>query len=227
MLNALATLEDVGCSASPAALAGVVTLVLIGVQGALTPLVYAHHHEPQTPARLARLLEGFSGVALAACLALGLFGAELMALLATPEYAAAAPLLGWLAGSDFWRRCTSSRRASRSPRRRIGSSRSPRQCAGQRRPERATYPALGRVGRDVRHAGRRRGVLRSVATASQRLYPLPLRHRLLAAAVASVLAARRGRATNRLRLCRPARCARLPRRACCWPLSLAVSLGSA
>lgn len=99
MLNALATLDDVGLFGIASRLAGIVTLVLMGVQGALMPLVYAHHHEPETPARLARLLEGVSAVALAACLALGLFGAELVTLLATPDYAAAAPLLGWLAAA--------------------------------------------------------------------------------------------------------------------------------
>jgi O-antigen/teichoic acid export membrane protein len=74
-----------------------VTLVLVGIQGALTPLVYAHHHEPETPARLARLFEGFVAVALVACLAIGLFGRELIATFATADYAQAAPLLIWLA----------------------------------------------------------------------------------------------------------------------------------
>jgi O-antigen/teichoic acid export membrane protein len=95
MLNALGTLQDVGIFGLASRLAGVVTLVLIGVQ-AVTPLVYAHHHEPETPVRLARLLEGFSAVALAACLALGLFGAELVLLLATSDYGDAAPLVTWL-----------------------------------------------------------------------------------------------------------------------------------
>jgi O-antigen/teichoic acid export membrane protein len=98
MLNALGTLQDVGLFGFASRLAGVVTLVLIGVQ-ALTPLVYAHHHQPETPARLARLLEGFSAAALVACLVLGLFGAELVLLLATPHYADAAPLVGWLSAA--------------------------------------------------------------------------------------------------------------------------------
>lgn len=97
MLNSLATLQDVGLFGFGSRLAGMAALVLVGVQGALTPLVYAHHHEAETPMRLARLLEGFSAVALSACLALGLFSAELVLLLATPDYAEAAPLVGWLA----------------------------------------------------------------------------------------------------------------------------------
>lgn len=97
MLNALATLDDVGQFGIASRLAGMVTLVLVGIQGALTPLVYAHHHEPETPARLARLFEGFVAVALVACLAIGLFGRELIATFATADYAQAAPLLIWLA----------------------------------------------------------------------------------------------------------------------------------
>jgi O-antigen/teichoic acid export membrane protein len=97
MLNALATLDDVGQFGIASRLAGMVTLVLVGIQGALTPLIYAHHHEPETPARLARLFEGFVAVALVACLAIGLFGRELIAAFATADYAAAAPLLIWLA----------------------------------------------------------------------------------------------------------------------------------
>lgn len=97
MLNALATLDDVGQFGIASRLAGMVTLVLVGIQGALTPLIYAHHHEPETPARLARLFEGFVAVALVACLAIGLFGRELIATFATADYASAAPLLIWLA----------------------------------------------------------------------------------------------------------------------------------
>lgn len=97
MLNALATLDDVGQFGIASRLAGMVTLVLVGIQGALTPLVYAHHHEPETPVRLARLFEGFVAVALVACAAIGLFGRELVAAFATADYARAAPLLVWLA----------------------------------------------------------------------------------------------------------------------------------
>jgi O-antigen/teichoic acid export membrane protein len=97
VLGALGTLDDVGLFGIASRVAALATLVLIGVQGALTPLVYAHHAEPGTPARLARLLEAFWAFALLACLALAAFGRELLALLATPSYAGAAPLVLWLA----------------------------------------------------------------------------------------------------------------------------------
>lgn len=97
MLGALGTLDDVGLFGVAARLGGAVTLVLIGVQTAITPLVYAHHREPGTPAALARLAEGFWCLALLACGAMALFARELLALLAGPAYAGAAPLVAWLA----------------------------------------------------------------------------------------------------------------------------------
>jgi O-antigen/teichoic acid export membrane protein len=97
VLNGYAGLEQAGLFGAAARVAALATLVLIGVQSALTPLIYAHHAEPATPARLARLFEGFCGVAALVCLALTLFGPALLSWLTTPDYAAAAPLLVWLA----------------------------------------------------------------------------------------------------------------------------------
>jgi O-antigen/teichoic acid export membrane protein len=97
MLNAMATLEDVGLFGLASRLSGAATIVLVGVQSALTPLIYAHHREPQTPVRLARLFETFSALALFFCLGLTLFARELVLLVATPSYVDAAPLLVWLA----------------------------------------------------------------------------------------------------------------------------------
>ncbi|HEU5295316.1 MAG TPA: lipopolysaccharide biosynthesis protein [Burkholderiaceae bacterium] len=97
VLNSLGTLEQVGLYGLASRLASVATLVLIGVQSALTPLIYVHHAEPDTPANLARLFEAFWGLSLLACLALAVFGPELLALLAPGDYAGAAPLVLWLA----------------------------------------------------------------------------------------------------------------------------------
>lgn len=97
VLGAQATIDEVGLFAMASRVAALATLVLIGVQSALTPLIYAHHAEPQTPARLARLLEAFWSLALLVCLALNIMGPALLALLTAPAYARAAPLLVWLA----------------------------------------------------------------------------------------------------------------------------------
>jgi O-antigen/teichoic acid export membrane protein len=97
VLNSMSTLEEVGLFGIASRLAAVATLVLIGVQSALTPLIYAHHGEPETPAQLARLLELFWGLALLASLSIAVFGPELLALLAAPAYGTAAPIVVWLA----------------------------------------------------------------------------------------------------------------------------------
>jgi O-antigen/teichoic acid export membrane protein len=97
VLNSLGTLDEVGLFGLASRLASVGTLVLIGVQSALTPLIYSHHHEAETPARLGRLLEGFWALSLLACLALAAFGPEVLSLLAAPAYGDASRLVVWLA----------------------------------------------------------------------------------------------------------------------------------
>jgi O-antigen/teichoic acid export membrane protein len=97
LLGALGSLGEVGLYGVANRLAGVATLILMGVQSALTPLIYAHHDQPDTPAKLARLLETFWSLSLLACLALAAFAPELLALLTPGGYVAAAPLVLWLA----------------------------------------------------------------------------------------------------------------------------------
>ena len=97
ILGALASLDAVALYGVAAKVAGLSTLLIVGVQGALTPLIYAHHRDPRMPHQLARAFEAFLGLALLVCLGLGLFAVELIEWVATPAFAAAAPLLAWLA----------------------------------------------------------------------------------------------------------------------------------
>ncbi|MCO5124188.1 MAG: oligosaccharide flippase family protein [Rhizobacter sp.] len=97
MLAELASLEDVGIFGVGQRIAGLTLLLIVGLQGALTPLVYRHHREPGVPAQLARLFEGFVAVAMICCLFLTVFARELVALIAAPEFVAAAALVPWLA----------------------------------------------------------------------------------------------------------------------------------
>lgn len=92
-----APMDVVGHFGLAGRLAGIVTLVMVGVQQALTPLVYVHHAEPETPMRLARLLELFWALALMGCLALAACSSDLLSILATDSYVAAGPLVAWLA----------------------------------------------------------------------------------------------------------------------------------
>ena len=97
MLNAFSSLDQVAVFSVASRLAGLTTLLIIGLQGALTPLVYVHHREPAVPRQLARILETFVAAALMASLAFSFYAREIVAWIATPDYVASAALLPWLA----------------------------------------------------------------------------------------------------------------------------------
>jgi O-antigen/teichoic acid export membrane protein len=97
ILSAFASLPEVGVLGVGQRVAGVGTLLIVGLQGALTPLVYRHHHEPGVPAQLARIFEGFVAAALLTCMVLSVFARELIGWLAAPGFGGAASLLPWLA----------------------------------------------------------------------------------------------------------------------------------
>lgn len=97
ILNGLSSLEDVGLYTLAAQIAGIATLGIVGVQGALTPLVMKHHQDPRTPALLARLFELFFGFAIVASLTLGFFAPEFIRYLGNPVYEDAGPLVLLLA----------------------------------------------------------------------------------------------------------------------------------
>ena len=56
-LNHFGSLEDVGHFGIGSRIAGLVALLILGIQAALTPLVYQHYREPQTPGQIARLFD--------------------------------------------------------------------------------------------------------------------------------------------------------------------------
>lgn len=87
------SIEEVGIYGLATRIAGLITLSILGVQAALTPLVYQHANQPETPGQIARLFGWFVAFALLGCLGLGLLASELVQLFATAEYASAAPLV--------------------------------------------------------------------------------------------------------------------------------------
>lgn len=96
-LNHFGSLEDVGHFGIGSRIAGLAGLLIMGIQGALTPLVYQHYRDTQTPGQIARLFSWFMALALVGCLFLSLFARELLILLATPKYMSGAALVGVLA----------------------------------------------------------------------------------------------------------------------------------
>lgn len=97
MLNALSSLDEVAVFGVASRIAGLTTLLIVGFQGALTPLIYVHYREQGVPRQLARILEVFVAAALVACLAFSVYAREILSWITTPDYAASAVLLPWLA----------------------------------------------------------------------------------------------------------------------------------
>lgn len=98
-IKELMTMEDVGVFGVGYRVATIASLLMIGFQGALTPLVYTHHRLPETPLNVARLFRYFVAFALFACASLSLFAPELVALFATPRYRGSAAVVPFLSAS--------------------------------------------------------------------------------------------------------------------------------
>ena len=96
-INALMTLDDVGVFGVGYRVAQIVGLVMVAVQLALTPLIYRRQHEPETPREIARLFRIFCAGAIIVCVALGLLGRDIISIVATSTYVAAAVVIPFLA----------------------------------------------------------------------------------------------------------------------------------
>jgi O-antigen/teichoic acid export membrane protein len=96
MINHFLSLDAVGLYGIGFRLAGVVGLVMVGFQGALTPLVFTYYREERTPRDLADIFRLFIAFASMMFLGLTLFAPEILRLLTTPAYYAAAPVVVFL-----------------------------------------------------------------------------------------------------------------------------------
>lgn len=93
MINHYLSLDDVGLYGIGFRLASIVGLVMIGFQGALTPLVFSHYRESDTPRQLAAIFRLFLGLALLVFMGLSVFAKEIIWLMATPAFYSAARLV--------------------------------------------------------------------------------------------------------------------------------------
>lgn len=96
MINHFLSLNEVGLYGVGSRLASIVGLLVAGVQGALMPLIYANHREPETPMQLARIFRIFIASALLMLLALSLFARDILVLMTTPDFYGAAALVIYL-----------------------------------------------------------------------------------------------------------------------------------
>lgn len=86
VLTAVLSVAAAGVYAVGFRLASMVGLLMVGFQGALTPLVLARYRDPSTPGDLARIFRYFSALALALFVLLAVFAGELLVVLTTERY---------------------------------------------------------------------------------------------------------------------------------------------
>ncbi len=96
-IKELLTIADLGIFGTGYRIASVVSLLMVGFQGALTPLVYANHRDSNAPRDLARIFRYFVAGALMLIAGLSLFARELLFVFASAAYAQAALVVPFLA----------------------------------------------------------------------------------------------------------------------------------
>jgi len=86
MINILMTVDDVGVYGVGYRLASIVGLIIVGFQGALMPLIYAHHHKHETSNELAVVFRWFVVFALHIFLGIHFFSEWIVRLFTTEEF---------------------------------------------------------------------------------------------------------------------------------------------
>ena len=96
-IKELMTVADVGVFGIGYRVASVVTLLVIGVQLAVTPLIYSRYREPGAPAAIGQIFRVFVGMSVILAVAISLFAAEILRIVTTPEFYSGAVVVPLLA----------------------------------------------------------------------------------------------------------------------------------
>ena len=86
MINEFLSLEEVGLYGMGFRIAAIVSLLMIGFNRALSPLIITHYREKETPNEIATIFRFFVCLSLIFFLGLTLFSKEILWLLTTPSY---------------------------------------------------------------------------------------------------------------------------------------------
>jgi O-antigen/teichoic acid export membrane protein len=93
LINHFLTISDVGLYGSGYRVASISGLIIVGFQGALTPLVYANYKKSETPSHLAQIFRLFVIGAISIWMVLTLFCDELLRVLTSTAYAGGASVV--------------------------------------------------------------------------------------------------------------------------------------
>lgn len=86
LIKALLSLQEVGLYGIGYRFASIASLCMVGIQGALIPLVYTYYKEKDTPLEIARIFRYFITGALLFFLGITLFSREILMLFTTAQY---------------------------------------------------------------------------------------------------------------------------------------------
>ena len=96
MIQYFLNIDEVGIYGIGYRLASTSSIVMVGFQGALTPLIYTHYQHSSTPSQLEKIFRIFMIFALLTLLILSLFASNILALMTTPSYYGASKLAVFL-----------------------------------------------------------------------------------------------------------------------------------
>lgn len=97
MINSMLKSEDLGFYAFAYRIASVVGLVTIGIQTALTPIIYSNFNNPDFAKQIAKLFHLFLLCSFFLLLLLFIFSPKVVLLIASDKYMRASPLIPWVA----------------------------------------------------------------------------------------------------------------------------------
>ncbi|WP_440946616.1 lipopolysaccharide biosynthesis protein [Methanosarcina sp. T3] len=101
IIKQLMTFNDIGLYGIGYKMASIMSLLIGGTQMALTPIIYNHYNEKNTPFEIARLARYFVLFAFIMILGMSLFAKEILMVLTTPIYYGAAEVVPFLVFSMF------------------------------------------------------------------------------------------------------------------------------
>jgi len=101
MIKSLMTLADLGLFAVGAKVASTVTILMQGLQGSITPLIYSNYREKNSPEQIAKIFRYFVFGALNISVFLSVFAKEILIVLTSPLYYSAFILAPFLVFDRF------------------------------------------------------------------------------------------------------------------------------
>ena len=101
MISKLLNMQDLGLFGIGYRISSVVVILMMGVQGAITPLIFNSYRDPNTPREIERIFRYFLVTAVVVTGALSIFSREILIVLTTPKYYSAWAVVPFLVMASF------------------------------------------------------------------------------------------------------------------------------